>query len=640
MKRWEEQDTKFIQLNQYCEKSCYYTRRMGNDYPEEKTYLSHVFVCIFSNGQELVRNWENINYTVALKVQSKQKSMIEKSNYYICLFLKDKISMIDKGRIEGDSFCAKKYVFDSMGEGDIDYVEILENRIFHISLSEETMKAPKFAMVQLRNFRAYEGDFSIDLKNEIGKPYSFVLIYAKNGFGKTSLFDGIEYALRGAVARIEVIRDLNKKGNIEGAIYHNINHANEDAYSRIVLGDGRIIERPVSKVGENGNDCKIRPASKGKEIVGTSKDQDQWNRILLPHDKIDSFISARTPTAQYDEWMKSAPELQKEQEEFIKAHKVWREKEREVTKLKDSCEKKETEMRTLKQSETVLEKVEQFKAEYNQLAADDESIVLNIKLSDENSYIEFKNQIDRLVRRIETDKIFVLNQNLSTAKKILEGEIRSNRELCIQLEGAKKKKCSNEDTIKKKQSYDMAQKQMEIINLKLPELQRAKEPFVGIREYGVEKVYEASERLKKIEANMTALKDTVEYFDSELLKKRDEIRKLQEEIGQKKEKVLDSKEQEEAKRNINDIIIIDKKISEIVLKCTGLTDSNNNLMEEYKKSSHLLNMIESLEIPKEINDAEIKKVLDINALIPSINHEKIADFENQLASVQIELKKC
>lgn len=60
----------------------------------------------------------------------------------------------------------------------------------------------------LKNFRKYEGEKVIGFKDRNGRPASFVLIYAKNGMGKTSIFDGIEYALKGEVGRIV---DLNAK---------------------------------------------------------------------------------------------------------------------------------------------------------------------------------------------------------------------------------------------------------------------------------------------------------------------------------------------------------------------------------------------------------------------------------------------
>ena len=43
----------------------------------------------------------------------------------------------------------------------------------------------------LENFRVFLGKNEIDFNNSDGNPADFVCIYGKNGFGKTSLFDGL-----------------------------------------------------------------------------------------------------------------------------------------------------------------------------------------------------------------------------------------------------------------------------------------------------------------------------------------------------------------------------------------------------------------------------------------------------------------
>lgn len=40
---------------------------------------------------------------------------------------------------------------------------------------------------------------------------------------------------------------------------------------------------------------------KAKDIVGLKKDNNKWDNILLPHAKIDSFISASKPEERYIE---------------------------------------------------------------------------------------------------------------------------------------------------------------------------------------------------------------------------------------------------------------------------------------------------------------------------------------------------
>lgn len=50
----------------------------------------------------------------------------------------------------------------------------------------------KISKITLENFRVFSGKNEIDFNNSDKKPADFVCIYGKNGFGKTSLFDGFE----------------------------------------------------------------------------------------------------------------------------------------------------------------------------------------------------------------------------------------------------------------------------------------------------------------------------------------------------------------------------------------------------------------------------------------------------------------
>ena len=66
----------------------------------------------------------------------------------------------------------------------------------------------------------------------------------------------------------------------------------------INLDNGKLIRRKVANLPENGNDCRIVPANLGSEITGKKDQRKIWNQLILPRDKIDSFISAKSPTDQ------------------------------------------------------------------------------------------------------------------------------------------------------------------------------------------------------------------------------------------------------------------------------------------------------------------------------------------------------
>lgn len=281
---WELQTTL---IDKWGCKCCYYTRKMHAD----TSYHSHIFICVFSELKDLYQNWKEINYYVAVKYQTKIESIIEKSNFYICFFTSKEINLEMKNQIEEDSFSAKKYVFEQRCDTDEEYKQLVESKIFKIDIQAPIKTHPKLKSLTLKNFRKYEGEKVIDFKDRNRRPASFVLIYAKNGMGKTSIFDGIEYALKGEVGRI-VALEAKERGKRKGPIYHHRDHSHEEAYVVINLDNGLVIKRKVANLQEDGNDCRFISASPGKDITGAKSQRKIWDLLILPHDKIDSFISA------------------------------------------------------------------------------------------------------------------------------------------------------------------------------------------------------------------------------------------------------------------------------------------------------------------------------------------------------------
>ena len=111
-------------------KCSYYTRKMYADTP----YHSHIFICVFPELENLYQNWKKINYYVAVKHQAKVESVIEKSNFYICMFTSEKLELEKKNQIEEDSFSAKKYVFEQKYNTDEEYQQEVERKIFKIDI--------------------------------------------------------------------------------------------------------------------------------------------------------------------------------------------------------------------------------------------------------------------------------------------------------------------------------------------------------------------------------------------------------------------------------------------------------------------------------------------------------------------------
>ena len=360
MDKWKRQDINNLDFKELCESFYYYKRKMGYGPAAIEEYDANVFICIFKDKEQLISNWEKINYMIAFRVQKRSEIIIEKSNFYFCLFVNESIGSDNKSRIQGNSFCAKKYIFEEKLMNEKEYLERVDARIFSLEIEKTVGETFKINRIELQNFRRYEGNLKIDLTGKNKKPSAFTLIYAPNGYGKTSLFDGLEYAFKGEVERIVDLIKSNKDQPLKGAIYHNKNCADKPAYSQIELEDGRIIKRNVASIKDGKNDSRLNQLGKnsGLNIIGSTMDKEKWNRIILPHDKIDTFISAYTPTERYKEWMKSAPELEAERENFIESYKALRDKEISLEKIE-----KEIEYRKLVVRKDAIEAVKEARAQ-------------------------------------------------------------------------------------------------------------------------------------------------------------------------------------------------------------------------------------------------------------------------------------
>lgn len=105
----------------------------------------------------------------------------------------------------------------------------------------------KIKEIQFANFRAYQNEtFKIDTNKKI------VLLYARNGFGKTSFFDGIEWGLTGKIERYEKTQGRERK---EYSVLRNtFATTNINDGIKIVFDDNSKIKRFINDDENNDYD--------------------------------------------------------------------------------------------------------------------------------------------------------------------------------------------------------------------------------------------------------------------------------------------------------------------------------------------------------------------------------------------------
>lgn len=166
----------------------------------------------------------------------------------------------------------------------------------------------KIKKVEIEAFRAYkmksEGTF--DFTNADDLPSNFVAIFAPNGFGKSSFYDAVEWAITN---HLERLGGEYNRANYEGAarvtkdvgkgqeILRN-KYVDDSVKTRVVVETTRPVpfERQLGTIRSNGRD--LRFGEKGRE-------NDYFRRVILSQDEIDRFLREAKPQERYAKFMDS-----------------------------------------------------------------------------------------------------------------------------------------------------------------------------------------------------------------------------------------------------------------------------------------------------------------------------------------------
>ncbi|GBG56584.1 hypothetical protein SPFL3102_00396 [Sporomusaceae bacterium FL31] len=161
----------------------------------------------------------------------------------------------------------------------------------------------KIKSIELESFRAYKEKQIFDFTTSSGKLANLVVLYAPNGFGKTSLYDAVEWSLTGKINRIQGNRVIKTTADNEKG-YILKNKDTSCASGRVKISDewGESIELRTKQLDARRKTdyCAgdlIRSTSKYlEEISGTNISDTN----ILSHDKIDAFLLFSLPHERYN----------------------------------------------------------------------------------------------------------------------------------------------------------------------------------------------------------------------------------------------------------------------------------------------------------------------------------------------------
>lgn len=165
----------------------------------------------------------------------------------------------------------------------------------------------KIKKVEIEAFRAYlykkDGTFDFTLPGE--KVANFVSIYAPNGFGKSSFYDAVEWAMTNNIERY--IREPHRKYNdvearatkVDGVpqyIWRNKDAPSKVRTSVVVETTAENFSRGLNTVRSNSRDARMNDDS-------STDDAKIYRRIFLSQDAIDGFLREIKPEDRYYEFM-------------------------------------------------------------------------------------------------------------------------------------------------------------------------------------------------------------------------------------------------------------------------------------------------------------------------------------------------
>jgi len=164
----------------------------------------------------------------------------------------------------------------------------------------------KLAKIEVSDFRIYQSKqtFSFELDGRIA---NLIVIYAPNGFGKTSFFDAVEWAYSGKIGRFErdnILAEIERKDYASGDQILLTNRKSfregREGVIKMTMEDGRSITRKVQKRKITNQERYFDYRS--GDLSGDLSDV-QLTKLarthLLTQDQIDAFLRFTTPEQKF-----------------------------------------------------------------------------------------------------------------------------------------------------------------------------------------------------------------------------------------------------------------------------------------------------------------------------------------------------
>ena len=170
---------------------------------------------------------------------------------------------------------AERIVKDSLSGALGEPVQLTSTANDALAIVERTAKRTRLESIEIEDFRAYRKPQTFSLGADV------TVLFGPNGFGKTSLFDAIDFAVTGDIGRMSIINEAHFK-----KIATHLDGSTKDSVVKIAYssnGDVHTIERGV----DSRKHAKLNGrATDRKTILAELTDSD-----FSSADRVENFVS-------------------------------------------------------------------------------------------------------------------------------------------------------------------------------------------------------------------------------------------------------------------------------------------------------------------------------------------------------------
>ncbi|MFB7637680.1 AAA family ATPase [Peribacillus butanolivorans] len=274
----------------------------------------------------------------------------------------------------------------------------------------------KLKGIELDAFRIYQEKQLFNFLTNTGEVANLIVIYAPNGYGKTSFIDAVEWALTGRINRISKNTILkNTAENEKGLILKNIKSDKEFGTVKLIAENGGFLEKKTKVLGRSNRKTDYADGDivVKSDIFKNINTADFSTKFILGQDKIDSFLRSVSPKDRYDT-LTNFWDDENGSELFKSILSLKSESEKQLKKVKEDLEEITKEIQSLVIRPSILLEINNLVEEFNQIKSKGLSLpelYTNNNKRFINVLIETNSKLESAIQ--DNEKKLLTSQNLA-----------------------------------------------------------------------------------------------------------------------------------------------------------------------------------------------------------------------------------